>query len=474
MDDFSRLDACAMAQLVRSGEVQPIELVEAAIASIERLNPALNAVVTPMFESARAEAVGELPDGPLRGVPFLLKDAVAEKRGSRLTFGSSLLGDYVSERDSVLVSRLRRAGLVVVGKASTPEFGIMGTTEPARFGPARNPWDLERSVGGSSGGSAAAVAAGLVPIAHGTDSGGSIRIPAAWCGTFGLKPTRGRNSLAPGLGDAASGLLCEHGLSRSVRDSATLLDATAGPVAGDPYFAPPPARPFVDEVSAAPGRLRLSWSVAAPFGLAVDDDCARAVRKLAELCEELGHDVTEARLPEGIELLEGPLAVVSSVGLAWEIRRWARVVGREPSEASLEPLSWFLYESGLGWAGREYLEAVEALQRISRSVAGFFESFDAHLSPVCSTPSLPIGSWALDGADVEATIAVERKTSPFTALYNVTGQPAMSVPFGWTNGGLPVGVQIAGRFGDEATLLRLAAQLEEATGWRMPRPPVVG
>src|SRR5579871_985276 len=253
LDDIAFHDATTQAELVRRKEVKPIELVEAAIARIERLNPKLNAVVTPMFDEARAVADGELPDGPFRGVPILIKDALASVKGVRFTFGSRALADYVPDHDSELVARLRRAGFVLVGKTNTPEFGILPTTEPALFGPTRNPWDLARSAGGSSGGSAAAVACGLTAVAHANDGGGSIRIPASCCGLFGLKPTRGRNTMAPDLGDVMSGLVAEHAVTRSVRDSAAILDATAGPAPGDPYFAPPPARRFLDEVGAPVG-----------------------------------------------------------------------------------------------------------------------------------------------------------------------------------------------------------------------------
>src|SRR5256714_123203 len=293
-DEFATLDATAQAELVRRKEIKPIELVEAAIKRIERINPTINAVITPMYELARAAAADALPDGPFTGVPFLLKDLLAAYTGVRMASGSRFLQDFTPGHDSELTARYKRAGLVVVGKTNTPESGILPTTEPTLFGPTRNPWDTTRNTGGSSGGSAAAVAAGLVPMAHANDGGGSIRIPASCCGVFGLKPTRARNTLAPALGDAMSGLVAEHAVTRSVRDSAALLDATAGPALGDPYWAPAPEGPFAEEVGRDPGRLRIAFSAASPFGGPVHADCVRAVHDAATLCEGLGHHVEEA------------------------------------------------------------------------------------------------------------------------------------------------------------------------------------
>src|SRR5215468_3476000 len=290
-DDLTSLDATAQAELVRRRDLQARELVEAAIRRIERLNPTLNAVVTPMFEDALQRSAGRLPEGPFTGVPFVLKDITAQYRGVRYTEGASFLADYVSSVDQELVQRHKMAGLVVVGKTNVPEFGILPTTEPRLFGATRNPWSLDHTPGGSSGGTAAAVASGMVPMGHGNDGGGSIRIPASCCGLFGLKPTRGRNSLAPNAGDALNGLPCEHAITRSVRDSAALLDATAGPDVGDPYWAPPPARPYLQEVGTEPGRLRIAMTTTAATGVPVHEDCVRAVRETAGLCEQLGHDV---------------------------------------------------------------------------------------------------------------------------------------------------------------------------------------
>src|SRR5438309_3584245 len=299
MDESAWMDATAQADLVRRGEATATELVEAGIGRIEQLNPALNAVVTPMFDRALGEARGGMPAGPFAGVPFLLKDLAVECAGVRFTEGSAFLRDNVSTHDQELVRRLRRAGLVILGKTNTPEFGLLPTCEPALFGATHNPWDPDRTPGGSSGGSAAAVASGMVPMAHANDGGGSIRIPASCCGLFGLKPTRARVSLAPVLGDALSGLVIEHAVTRSVRDSAALLDVSAGPEPGDPYWAPPQTRPYAEEVGADPGHLRIALTEHKLTGDPVHPDCLTAVREAAALCREMGHEVVEAEPPIG-------------------------------------------------------------------------------------------------------------------------------------------------------------------------------
>ena len=473
MIDVTALDAVAQAELVRTKEVTPAELVEAAIERIERVNPQLNAVVTTLYEQARRAAAGTLPSGPFTGVPFLLKDLVAECAGVRFTEGSAFVADrYTPAEDSELVRRLKRAGLVIVGKTNTPEFGILPTTEPRLFGPTRNPWARERTAGGSSGGSAAAVAAGLVPMAHGNDGGGSIRIPASCCGVFGLKPTRGRNPLGPGYGDLFSGLVAEHALTRSVRDSAVLLDATAGPDLGDPYPAPPPARPFSEEVGAPPGRLRVALSTVAATGVPVHPDCAAAAREAAALCAELGHDVIEASPDiDGAEVSQAFITLWSA-GVAWTIDDWARRTGQTPAPDRFEPLTWGLYEMGGRRSAATYLLALQDLQRIAREVARFFTTCDVWLTPTLAEPPVPLGSFDPTPENPLQGLFRAAEFVPFTPICNATGQPAMSVPLAWNAAGLPIGVHFVGRFGDEATLFRLAAQLEAARPWRDRRPPI--
>jgi amidase len=464
MDDVTSLDATAQAELVRRREVKPLELVEAAIRRIERLNPALNAVITPLFEDARA-AAADPPHGPFRGVPFLVKDLQATCADVRHTAGSRLLADFVAPMDTELVTRLRAAGLVIVGTTNTPEFGILPTTEPQLHGPARNPWDPTRSTGGSSGGSAAAVAARLVPIAHANDGGGSIRIPASCCGLFGLKPTRARNPLGPFVGDLMNGLVVEHAVTRSVRDSAALLDVTAGADPGAPYWAPPPARPFREEVGTPPGRLRIAVVTSAPTGVPIHPDCVAAVRDAAALCAELGHHVEDATLPVSGEVLTECFVTVWTTGVAWTVDAMARATGRSVTRESVEPLTWALAEAGRQRSGADYLAAIQGLQMISRAVALFMQAWDVVLTPVVAEPPPPLGTFDATLDNPLAGFLRAAEYVPFTPLANATGQPAMSVPLSWNAAGLPVGAHFVGRFGDEATLFRLAAQLEAARPW---------
>ncbi|HUI43777.1 MAG TPA: amidase [Terriglobia bacterium] len=465
-------DGLALAELVRSKQVQPLELIEAAIERIDRLNPALNAVVTPMYEQARAQAGAPLPDGPFRGVPFLLKDLLGSYAGVRQTWGSAYLRDFVPDHDSELVTRLKKAGLVILGKTNAPEFGILPTTEPRLFGPSRNPWATTHSTGGSSGGSAAAVAAGMVPMAHANDGGGSIRIPASCCGLFGLKPTRARNPLGPDLGDSMGGLVAEHALTRSVRDSAALLDATCGPDTGDPYWAPPPARPFREEVGRDPGRLRIALTRKAPTGVPVHPDCEAAVEDAARLCASLGHEVEEASPALEVDLYSRSFIAAFSTGVAAAIDGFAYLTRRTPTPDQFEPLTWGVYEMGRQVSGPAYALAHIMLQRTSRSIAHFMLKYDSWLTPTVAEPPPPHGSFDSPPENPLAGFLRATQFVPFTPVSNATGQPAMSVPLYWNGEGLPVGVHFAGRFGDEATLFRLAAQLEAARPWAHRRPPV--
>jgi len=474
MTDLAMLDATAQADLVRRKEVKPIELVDAAIERIERLNPTINAVITPMYDLAVKAASGPLPDGPFTGVPFMLKDLIAAYGGVRFTFGSALLRDFVVDHDSELVARHKRAGLIVMGKTNLPEFGILATTEPHAFGPTRNPWNIAHSSGGSSGGSAAAVASGMVPMAHGNDGGGSIRIPASCCGLFGLKPTRGRNPLGPDIGEAMGGLVMEHALTRSVRDSAALLDATAGPDVGDPYWAPPPARPFLQEVGADPGRLRIAFSFETPTGTPVHPDCVAAVRDAAKLCADLGHHVEEAAPAINAEQITQAFVAVFTAGVAMTVDEKALVSGRTLTQDQVEPLTWAVHQMASGQSAPSYLLAQTALHRIGRDVARFMVDYDVWLTPTLAEPPLPLG--ALESTPENPLAGLMRSASyvPYTPICNITGQPAMSVPLYWNGGNLPIGAHFMARFGDEATLFRLAAQLEGARPWAERRPPLWG
>jgi amidase len=472
MDDFASLDATAQAELVRRKEVKPIELVDAAIGRIERVNPQLNAVITPMFDLARKIAQGPLPDGPFTGVPFLLKDLMAAYSGVRMTWGSAFMKNAVADHDTELVIRQKKTGLIILGKTNTPEFGILPTTEPHAFGPTRNPWNMNHSAGGSSGGSAAAVASGMVPFAHGNDGGGSIRIPASCCGLFGIKPTRARNPLGPDIGDVMNGFVVEHALTRSVRDSAALLDATCGPDIGDPYWAPPPERPYLREVGADPGRLRIAFTTQAVTGAVVHPDCVAAVQEAAKLCADLGHHVEEKQPEIPGEAITGVFMVVWSAGVAENVDGAALIAGRGPEPGELEPLTEALAALGRQQTAPNYLISMTILQKISRDLQRFFVDYDVMLTPTLAEPPLPLGS--LESQPDNPMYGMIRAAAyvPFTPICNITGQPAMSVPLYWNAGGLPIGTHFIGRFGDEGTLFRLAAQLEKARPWADRHPPV--
>ena len=471
MHELAFIDATAQADLVRRKEISAAELVEFAITRIEQLNPVLNAVITALYDQARDAVTRVDPSAPLAGVPFVLKDLVAELAGAPLSEGSHFLADYVSHYDSELVRRFRQAGLVVVGKSNTPEFGLMPTTEPARFGATRNPWDTRLTAGGSSGGSAAAVASGMVAIGHANDGGGSIRVPASCCGVVGLKPSRGRNSLGPGYGDVASGLLCEHVHTRSVRDTAAVLDATAGPAPGEPYWPAVPERPYTEEVKHEPERLRISFSTQPLTGAHAHADCVAGAESIAGLCQELGHEVTEDSPKVDGERLFKAFGTRWIGFLTWAVKDWARRLGREPSEDLLEPATWRMYRNGLKQTSADYLLAVQDLQLISRDVAGLFDRYDVWLTPTLAQPPVALGYF--DYAPDRRAVHLQRlgEYTGFTLIANTTGQPAISLPLHWTDTGLPIGIQLTGRYGDEASLLRLAGQLERARPWAGRRPP---
>jgi amidase len=478
-EDLTWLDATALAELVREGEVSPLELVDAAIERIERVNPEINAVIHPSFEEARDAARGELPDGPFRGVPFLLKDlGSGADAGQPLHMGMRLLkeADFRAPVTSYLVQRLRAAGLVIVGRTSTPELGILPTTEPVAYGPTRNPWDTSRSSGGSSGGSGAAVAAGMVPFAHASDGGGSIRIPASHCGLVGLKPTRARVTLGPLTGDSMSGLTTELAVSRSVRDTAAILDAVQGPGPGDPYVAPAPERPYVEELGADPGRLRVALRTG-PFMLdqEIEPAVVEGARAAGSVLEELGHEVDEApELPaaDRIDIVDTFLTRWMA-GQASVLDQFAALLGRAVRREDVEPLTWALADEGNRRSAGKYLSAVSLHQLITRAIAGIFESgVDLLVTPTTGEPAPPLGTYDDSGPDPMAPIYRGAKTAAFTALFNATGQPALSLPLHWTEDGLPVGVQLVASYGSEDLLIRVASQLEQAQPWRERTPPL--
>jgi len=469
------MDATAQAALVRSGEASPAELVEAAIERIEALNPGLNAVIHPLFEKGRDAAKGELPDGPFRGVPFLLKDLIAHSAGDPFHEGMKHLRDigWTEEADTELVRRFHQAGFVILGHTNTPELGILPTCEPEAHGPTHNPWDRERSPGGSSGGSAAAVASGMVPVAHANDGGGSIRIPAAACGLVGLKPSRGRVSLAPEFGDTMTGLTAEHVVARSVRDSARILDLTQGLVAGDPYAAPTPQRPYLEEVGTDPGTLRVGLATAAPNGqFEVHPECVVGAEAAGKLLESLGHSV-ESSHPAAFDDPDYTERFIQrwTAGIAWNLDYWSRKTGVEVTEKGVEGSTWALAEMGRSFSGPDYLGALEYQQRSARATAAWWEQgFDLLLTPTMGEPPTPLGSFEPEPGNPASPILRSIPTAGFTAFWNATGQPAISLPLQWSEDGLPIGIQFVAAYGREDLLIRLAAQLEEAQPWAERRP----
>ena len=472
MEDFDRYDAVGLAELVRNEEVTPPELVDEVISRIERVNPKLNGVTIEMYDRALDAARRDVGMGPFAGVPFLLKDFLAECADVEYSASSRFLQGFVPDRDTELVRRFKQGGFITVGKTNLPEFAIGATTEPRLRGPTRNPWDTGRTPGGSSGGAGAMVAAGAVPVAHGNDAGGSIRIPAAACGTVGLKPTRGRNPLGPYFGELFSGFVAEHVLTRTVRDTAAVLDVTSGPDVGDWYPAPEPAQPFIEEVGAPTGRLRIAFSAASPTGTEVHPDCVLATREAAALCEDLGHEVVEGAPDYDAEGLWFDWTTMMSAGVAWAVRGWERRLGRKAGSDELEPFIWALVERGGNIDAPSYLEHLERLQLRAREIGRFFLEHDVWLTPTLGEPPLPLGVLTYDSGDPFELRRRQARFSPFTYIANVTGQPGISLPLAWNRNTLPIGVHFLGRYGDEATLLRLSSQLEEARPWKGRRPPV--
>ena len=468
-DDLALLDATAQADLVRSGDVSPRELVEAAIARIEKVDSELNAVIHRRFDKAVDDATGELPNGPFRGVPFLLKDLNAPSKGDPQHNGARVLKDaaYVAPADNWLVARYRRAGFVITGRTNTPEFGLVPTTEPVAHGATHNPWNLDHTPGGSSGGSAAAVAAGLVPVAHASDGGGSIRIPASMCGCVGLKVSRGRISMGP---EGDESLVSVHNvITRSVRDAAAVLDATSGPGPGDMAVAPPPSRPFAQEVGADPGHLRIGLMATSPAG-ELHPDCVEAVRAAGHLLEQLGHRVDEGH-PDA---LDDP-STAQTFGARWctqalrTLAATGHLVGRELTVDDVEPITWIMADAGRGFSALDYANALHASMLFTRRLASWWDSgWDLLLTPTLGAPPPRLGELLQpDGGAARVAQLV-----PYTTHFNVTGQPAISLPLHWNDDGLPIGVQLAAAYGREDLLFRVAAQLEEAAPWADRRPPV--
>ena len=483
--EYGNYDGLGLAELVRKKKISPAELVEEAIQRIETHNPKLNAVINKLYERARNTAKSDLPDSPFKGVPFLMKDLMATLEGIPTSMGNKLWKNIPAKTDSELARRWLGSGAIVVGKTNTPEFGLTPYTESETFGPARNPWDTTRTPGGSSGGSGAAVAARIVPIASGGDGGGSIRIPSSACGLFGLKPTRGRTPTGPEIGEAWQGFTVEHVLTRSVRNSAAMLDATAGADVGAPYVIPE-AGPFLKEVGKKPGKLKVAFSTKPMLGKNVHSDCVRGVEETVKLLGELGHELEEAAPLIDGEAYSLAFLTILAGQMRADIEEAAEAAGKKVSVDDFDVASFGVGIFGTILKASDYARAMRYLQKVSREIGRFFEEYDVLLTPVLNQPPVKIGelapspsertmiktigrlgaNWVLDAMGIIKPLAAQTfEFIPWTPVFNVTGQPAMSVPLHWNEAGLPIGMHFVGHWGDEATLFRLAGQLEKARSW---------
>lgn len=489
--EYDQYDGLGLAKLVREKKISPVELCEEAIKRIGKLNPVLNAVVTPMFDIGRAALKNHLPDGPFTGVPFLIKDLVSAYAGVRLTNGCRAYKDYVPEYDTELIKRFKKAGLVALGKTNTPEFGLMGITEPELFGPTRNPWNVERTCGGSSGGSAAAIASGMVPVASGGDGGGSIRIPACYCGLFGLKPSRGRIPTGPDSGELWQGAVVENVLTRSVRDSAAMLDAIQGADPGAPYIIKTPEMSYSEEINRDPGALKIAFNTESPLGTGTHEYCKEAVMKTARLLENLGHKVEEAKPDiDGLSLADTYFTLYFAETAA-DIQLAETILKKKVGKKDFEITTWFFGQLGHCYNAADFVNAMRQWDHAARAMGKFHLKYDLYLTPTVAYPAAKIGEllpksyekvameiisflklgFLAKASGLVNQIAIQTLAkTPFTQLANFTGQPAMNVPLQWDENGMPCGVQFIAPFGDEATLFRLASQLEKAQPWFNKRP----
>lgn len=467
--EYGDYDAVGLAELVRNKQVSAKELLDEAIARTAKVDPEINAVVVKHYDYAERQIARGLPEGPFAGVPFLLKD-LDPLEGTRTTSGASVLKEFVADHNGTLAQRFLDTGVTIFGKSSSPEFGLMPTTESRLFGPTRNPWNLAHSSGGSSGGAGAAVAARILPFAHASDGGGSIRIPASASGVFGLKPSRARNPLGPDRGEGWGGFSCGHVVSISVRDSAVMMDAVHGAEPSSPYVAPPPERPYSHEIGRDPGRLRICFTDRSPYGDAIDPEIAASVRDVASMLEGLGHHVEE----KAPVLAADPAAVMAAIvgsNTALTVRLIEQRFGRDMTTEDLEVLTLAMSHNAAKTSATDYVAAQLAAFQISRALATFFEGCDVFLSPTLCAPPLRIGELDTMSNDLSQIAPTLRRYMPGTSMFNMSGQPAMSVPLAWNKAGLPLGMMFAARYGDEATLFRLAAQLEQSRPWKNKIPP---
>ncbi len=469
MRDFADYDGLGLAELVRNRDATPAELLEATIERIERHNPKLNAVVYKAYDEARATAAGALPDGPFKGVPFLIKDLGVRVKGWPRTSASRFAQVDADAEDSELTKRYRASGVVLAGKTNTPEFGIPGVTTSALLGPCRNPWNTDHISGGSSGGAASAVAAGIVPLAHASDGLGSIRIPAACCGLVGLKVTRDRNPNGVNDTDRAIGFSVDHVVSRSVRDSAAMLDATGYPEPASPFAYPAKERPYLEEIARSPGKLRVAFSSETPSGKPIDPEIRAALERTAETLKKLGHDVREEGLGIDYRLLYRAQGLVSAANFSASIKRWVEVKGHEPGD-EIEGLARRAYEAGKKLSAQDAGWGWQQLRLMNRQILQKFESWAVWLTPVLSTnvPRVDYLDTLMD--DLKEFDRRQAATFGFTPPFNMTGQPSLSLPLHQSESGLPIAMMFTARYADEATLLRLAGQLEKEMPWKQRKP----
>jgi amidase/6-aminohexanoate-cyclic-dimer hydrolase len=470
--EYDKYDALGLAELIAKKEITPAELLDAVRQRVEEINPKINAFSQLFFDKAAEQIQAGMGEGPFQGVPFALKDLGQYLDGTITSAGGRVWKDQLADYDSTLVTRYKQAGLVIFGKTTSPELGLTTTTESVLYGQTRNPWDRERTSGGSSGGASAAVASRILPMAHASDGGGSIRIPASCCGLFGLKPTRGRAPMGPKQFEGWNGLSAHHAVTISVRDSAALLDVSSGPELGAPYYAPPQQRPFLMEVGADPGELRIALIADSPSGTPVDSECRKAATEAAKLCEDLGHKVEEVPWPMDPEIMRGAFLTIVNVSVAKALDEAATPLGRAVTDQDVEPVTWAMARQGRDVSSVAYSRAITTIHQIGFTMAKFQQTYDVILNPTLGKPPVQLGLLSLSPTDMRTFMKEITEFSPFTAIYNVTGQPSMSAPLHWTSDGLPVGVMFSARFGDEATLFRLASQLEKAKPWAGMTPKI--
>ncbi|WP_203362982.1 amidase [Bacillus sp. REN10] len=474
ISEFSNYDGLGLAQLVKNQEVKPEELVQLSVKAMKELNADLNAVVSILEEEAMEEIKRGVPKGPFQGVPFLIKEMLLHAENIPSSMGSRLAEGFQLPVDSELMKRFRRAGFVTVGTTTTPEFGYNAATEAVLYGPTRNPWNLKHSPGGSSGGSAAATAAGITPVAHANDGGGSIRIPAACSGLVGLKPTRGRIPAGPYNSEPLNGIAIEFALTKTIRDTAHLLDAVSGPDIGCYSWPQSPTENYKTMIEKPVKPLKIAWTGRPASGVPVDEECLKALHETVQLCKDLGHTVVEDHPQYDVEPFSLATLRIWTANIYKMINGAAQALGRTPSDKNIEAAIWQCYLYGKEMTASELLEAIEVNAMVSRQVGQFFTDYDVLLSPTLATLPAEIGSLNANNPSINAKQWTEQifTYAPFTNLFNATGQPAISLPLKTSKTGLPIGMQFTGRFADESTLLQLAAQLEKALPWKDRKPSV--